>query len=488
MRRRALLRAGAATVGSTMLLGTGSSAADEHGYEPLGQLNLAGAKDAAVVDDVAYVAKSDGIVSIDISDPSDPTILAERTDLLGDRENGPLRRVWDVWPDGDRLLAPGPANPVRRSVNGFALFDISDPADPTVVADAETEFSIHNSFFEDGIVYLTGNGVPGNPLVAYSTENDDLEEIARWSPFDFDEEYESVNRRLRSLHDIYVRDGLAYLLYWDIGTFVVDVSDPTAPEYVTHFSDYDLEELVAITPREAAAEAITPEGNHHYGTLGDDGDIFVLGKESWAIEREDGSLDGGPDAVELWDVSDLDAPTRLSRIEPPESYDNTRSGQFTTSHNCDLVGDRLYTSWYFGGVKVHDVSDPANPEELAWWRDPGSTSFWTAQAGEPGEFFVGASADLGDAAGGFYTFPDRAGEQADPPSLTEPPGGSAGEDADGTAGEPNETENTTSPDSEDAPAGNESDGDDSVPGFEAIAGAAGIAGGAWALARRRDSE
>lgn len=34
-------------------------------------------------------------------------------------------------------------------------------------------------------------------------------------------------------HDVYVQDGLAYNAFWDAGVVVLDVSDPTSPEFVT---------------------------------------------------------------------------------------------------------------------------------------------------------------------------------------------------------------------------------------------------------------
>ncbi|MFB6227235.1 MAG: hypothetical protein ABEH88_01405 [Halobacteriales archaeon] len=67
-------------------------------------------------------------------------------------------------------------------------------------------------------------------------------------------------------------------------------------------------------------------------------------------------------------------------------------GLWTTAHNFEIHGDRLYSSWYRAGVKIHDISDPGSPELLAWWLRPRETSFWTAQVGVPGEFFIASSA------------------------------------------------------------------------------------------------
>ena len=61
----------------------------------------------------------------------------------------------------------------------------------------------------------------------------------------------------------------------------------------------------------------------------------------------------------------------MARIEPPEI------DGFRTSHNFDVTNNRLHVSWYAGGVTIHDVTDPAAPEEEGHYAAEGS-SFWTA--------------------------------------------------------------------------------------------------------------
>ena len=49
--------------------------------------------------------------------------------------------------------------------------------------------------------------------------------------------------------------------------------------------------------------------------------------------------------------------------------DDEAAGDFVI-HNNFLVGDTLYESWYTDGVRVLDVSDPAHPEEVAYFVPP----------------------------------------------------------------------------------------------------------------------
>ena len=464
-------------------------------FEPLGIVDIEGAKDAAVHHDgeVAYVAATDGFASVDISDPANPAVLAERRDIDTGEER-PFRGVWDLWPWEDRLAVVGPANPDPSSANGLALFDIADPAAPEQVAFFETDYYIHNSYFDDGIVYLAGNGLEPNAVVMVDVTADDPEEVGRWDLTEHEAAWGEVRRPFRPLHDLYVQDGIAYLAYWDAGTWIVDVSDPRDVTFISRIGDYTPEDLQTLEPPRSQFEWAIPPGNHHYTQVSDSGDLLAIGVESWTVDTGE-ELIGGPGSVHLYDVTDETEPEHLAEIEAPESYDQTREGQFTTAHNLDIVDDRLYTSWYFGGVKIHDVSDPGDPEELAWWRDPDVGSFWTAQSAVPGEYFVASSAgnvgaELGvdhavEPRAGLFVFPDRAGDQPDPPDLTAPPDG-RGESGEGsgngqsqTAGSEEETDGNNTDD-------DESNGvDETGPGFGVVAALTGLGGG-YLLRQRTD--
>jgi hypothetical protein len=224
-----------------------------------------------------------------------------------------------------------------------------------------------------------------------------------------------VGFRRRQTHDLYVQDDRVYVALWDTGTWILDVSDPSNPEFVTRFGDHSMEELTGAGSQAAGLE---PPGNSHYVQPNDDGSVVAVGKEAWDANN---SGSGGPGGIHFWDVSDPSSPEEIAAIEPNEADNNAYDGgTWTTSHNFDWDGDRLYTSWYQDGVKLFDVSDPANPERLSWWRQPEETSFWTAQCAVQGDFFVatslGTSLQNTDVAG-LFTFPDEAGEQENPPSL-----------------------------------------------------------------------
>ncbi len=112
-----------------------------------------------------------------------------------------------------------------------------------------------------------------------------------------------------------------------------------------------------------------------------------------------------------------------------EQHDSTVVESGATAHNFAWRGDRLYTSWYQGGVRVYDLADPADPRLLAAWRDPDRAQFFAARPAAEG--FVASSAaesEGGTEAGtglrsGLYTFPEPDADGRPAPTRTpvEPP-------------------------------------------------------------------
>ncbi|MFB6068995.1 MAG: LVIVD repeat-containing protein [Halobacterium sp.] len=497
MHRRDVLRSAALGAAALPFASSAVTAASQASYEPLGSVPLRGTKEVVVGDDgtTAYAATTDGFATVDVSDPANPEVLSEARALLADRENGPLSHIYDVKVDGDTLIVVGPANATREAtLQGMAVYDVSDPSLPERVGFHETDYPIHNAYLQDGVAYLTANDQEKNPVVVVDVSGDAPEEIARWSIVDHDEGWRDVNWFVRSNHDLYVHGDTLYVAHWDAGTWLVDVSDPASPEYVNDFGHYALEDLRNL--EQPYVEGYEVPGNAHYVAVNDDATLLASGAEAWDVRQTE--QDGGPGGIDLWDVSDPQNPEKLSFVEPPATPDATRDGTWTTSHNFDFHGDRLYTSWYRGGVKIHDVSDPANPEELAWWRQPEHAMFWTAQYVDDASFVAGNMTGSGDYPTGVYTFPNRAGEQPNPPeigggsttttttqstttttrSTTTTTATTQSTTTDGSSGG-----TTTAAGGDATTDGGESGG--SSPGFGAFAGLAAVSGAALAAWRRR---
>ncbi|ADB61933.1 LVIVD repeat protein [Haloterrigena turkmenica DSM 5511] len=471
MQRRAFLRAGGAAGAVLAVSGAavGTSTATPRAsqevpdsFEPLGQLELPDSDPAEVVIDdhgeTAYLATTYGFATVDLGDPTAPELLAERTRLEADGQE--FTRIFDVKVDGDRLAVVGPADEGFGEFNGFELYDVSDPADPAVVDRYETGFHIHNCFFADELLYVVNNGPDDTALVIYDTSDDDTEAVGRWSLLDHDPEWEDVYWYVHYLHDVTVHGDLAVFPFWDAGTYLVDVSDPSDPKYVSHVRDPDVSRDRSYGEREAVYGL---PGNDHYATVDDAGELLAVGREAWTTG---GSAPDGPGGIDLYDVTDPSAPEPLASIEPPESDDaSRRGGEWTTAHNFELRDGRLYSAWYQGGIKIHDVSDPAAPEGLAHWRATDDAALWTARVANDGATVVASSTSrlpATDIDGALYTFP--TGLESD--------GFETGGDDNGSDGDGNDSLS------------------DRVPGFGGLSTGIGLAGSAAALewVRRRGDD
>lgn len=513
MRRRDVLRSSAGALTLAGLGGVATAAQDDASYTPLGEVSIDGTQEVATTPngEFAAVAAGDGFAMVDVSSPDDPSIAAEHGTLLDDHEDGPMQMVADVKIDGDRLLVVGPNNPPRQSALPLAalLYDISDPANPEQLDVLEVDHAIHNSFFADGYAYLTTSDFEYEGAKIVDTSGDAFEVVNEFSIIDVQPKWEEVHGFLRSCHDLYVQGDYMYLAQWDAGTFIVDVSDKTSPELVGRAGGLPAEKLAQV-PRDSLGEVgIEPPGNAHYVAPDADGTHLYVGGESWDATPDDDRR--GASGIDVFDISDKSSPEKLTTIHPPGAEDEGRQGQFTTSHNFSVTDDRLYTSWYYGGVMVHDVSDPANPERLTWWRQPEESMFWGAKVAVEGEFFV-----AGDMNGAMKTFPDEAGEMADPPGVFTPPeeteivesvqwetyigdGESTTTESDDlnddstTTAEPTTdpptTEQTTEMDDDtEAPTETTEDDAGGSPGFGALAAAGGIGLGAARLMANADSD
>jgi hypothetical protein len=496
MRRRDVLRSTAAAAALPFASTAVTATSTQDAYAPLGVVDIEGTKEVVVDDagETAYAATTDGFATVDISDPETPELRTLEEPLLADHEDGALQMVYDVKLDGDTLVVVGPANATRQEqAQGMAVYDVSDPANPERTGFHETAFPIHNAYLADGVAYLTANDQVKNPVVLVDVAGDTIEELARWSNVDYDDAWAEVHWYLRSCHDVYVQDDVLYVAYWDAGTWLVDVSDPANPTYINHFGHYEAAELQDV--EQIGVEGLGLPGNAHYVAVNDDASLLATGAEAWDDDPDDG--DDGQGGIDVWDVSDPTDPEKLAFVAPPPTPNGTREGTWTTSHNFDFNGDRLYSSWYQGGVKVHDVSDPANPEELAWWRQPDQTRFWTAQYASEDAFVAGSMMGGADYPEGVYTFPNRAGEQADPPTLVD--GSSSAsttdqptEETTTTATTTTTTTATTTTTTTATPTTSETTtegGDESgggAPGFGVLAAISGVAGAALAAKRRLD--
>lgn len=430
-RRRDVLKV-ASALALTGATGIGSARQKERTLRLFSEEGVPGAAEAVTQNGYAYVARNagygdtaSGMTVVDWRQKGRPETVAE-VDLKDDLDGAGELEVKDVKVDGN---VAGLANDTETP-GGVAFYDVSSPSSPEFLSFYEPEppSNIHNLFIDGDHAYLT-LGEPENTDTDGDGERDlvrlfgdagteivDISDptnpthAATWL---LKEELPAYAKAgVNPNHDIYVQDGLCYNAFWDAGTIVLDVRDPSDPQFVTQFGaapEGDTEIRPWNTNEESIGEYIdevfplsrylAPPGNAHYVQPSPDGDHVFVGAETFR---------GEPGGIDVWDVSDLDAPTQVGRIDPPDIEG------FRTSHNFDVTANRLHASWYEGGVRVYDITDPSDPEELAAY-DPDGYSFWTAVT-ERG-FTIGSAygGGSGDNSGLVFLSNDRGRKQ--PPAF-----------------------------------------------------------------------
>lgn len=376
--------------------------------------SVAGAMEVVTEQNHAYVATGDGMAVVDIRNPGRPETVAT-VDLASDIEanlgiEDPSVEILDVKVDGD--IAALANNDGAENPGGISLYDVSDPANPQFLSQYDPDLggpspgaNIHNCFLADGYAYLTvaepwnvdtdGDGEREEVWffgdtgvdIADISDPSNPENASTWLLKDVaPAEAKSIRA---PCHDIYVQNDVCYAALWDAGTAALDVSDPENPTLISKFGSV-LDASDAVPPWDVETDFgaylaqywdivayLTAPGNAHYVQHSPDGNHVYVGAETFPKDvgiSDPGLNDYG--GITVFDTSDLENPVEVARIDPPV-IDEDDTGKLFTSHNFDVTANRLYSSWYHGGVHVYDITDPANPERLAGY-DPDGYAFWTA--------------------------------------------------------------------------------------------------------------
>jgi hypothetical protein len=251
----------------------------------------------------------------DISDPASP--------ILTDSIQVDARRINDVMANPDENFAIMTREGAANRVNGIVILDITDPLHPTVAGEyTETvPGGVHTTWIVGELVYATHNGT-GDMRIIDVSDRANPKEVGRWG----------MDHQNRVLHDIFIKDGIAYLSYWDDGLVILDLGgvgkggSPTQPVFVSRIN--------------------YPEGNTH--TAWRWKDYVFVGDE---IFPETWDMDAPIDArgyIHVIDVSDIENPVEVAKYEVPESG----------AHNIWIEDEEetLYIAYYQAGLRALDVS------------------------------------------------------------------------------------------------------------------------------------
>ena len=293
---------------------------------------------------VAYLGTHGGgdrLYSIDISDPTRPTVV--------DSIQSNTRLVNDVMTtaDGNYLVFTREGASDRR--NGIVVADTHDPLHPKAVAEftAGVTGGVHSAYVytqpKYGThVYLT-NDATGAVHIVDINDPAHPKEVATWKT-------PGSDNSGRYVHDVDVRDGILYGAWWNGGLVMLDVGNgikggsPSEPKLIAQYK-YDLDKLYRDV--EAVSGPGFTRGTHtawrhgRYVFIADE--VYRNGPVAGAKDAASSRMYG---TLQVLDVTDIEHPKAVASYTP----------EYGGVHNVWVVGDTLYLGAYDGGFHVFDIS------------------------------------------------------------------------------------------------------------------------------------
>jgi len=292
----------------------------------------------------------DRIYAIDLSNPAQPAVT--------DSVVVDARTINDLMTTEDGKYGVLTREGASNRKNGIVVLSFEDPAHPKPIAEfTETVTGgVHSTYVYRGYVYLTDDAT-GSMRVIDIRDPYKPRQVARWET--------PRSSAGRMLHDIDVKDGLAYLSYWNDGLVVLDVGNgikggsPERPALVSQLK-YDLNALYREV--EAVGGPGFIRGTH---TAWRAGKYVFVGDEVFSAKprpTEGGGVIGLGRAygrLHVVDVSDLTSPKIVAHYEPKDGG----------THNVWVAGDTLYLGDYQGGLRVLDISGELKGDLLRQGRE-----------------------------------------------------------------------------------------------------------------------
>src|SRR5579859_3520638 len=194
----------------------------------------------------AYLSTiADKVFVYDIADPANPKLL--------DSLKVDARIINDISTTPDEKIGVFTREGASNRKNGIVFLDTSDPSHLKVLSEytATVTGGVHSAYIDGHYVYITDDATGSLRIIDFQDVKHP-KEVARWqteNPTDvtISTEIGSMSSG-RYLHDLQVKDGLAYLAYWRDGLVILDVGNgmaggtPENPKLVTqyHFNHYEL--------------------------------------------------------------------------------------------------------------------------------------------------------------------------------------------------------------------------------------------------------
>ena len=306
---------------------------------------------------------------------------------------------------------------VQGRNNGTAFVDISDPSNPVFLGDLPLTEGAMPSMWRDMKVFANHAFIVADNAGPHGMQVFDLTRLRDVSSppvsFDADAHYDGI----ASAHNIVLNEGTGFAYAVGAsgggetcggGLHMIDVREPTNPTFAGCFSDpatghsgtgysHDAQciryhgpdpdyqdreiclganenalSIADVTDKDATtvlASASYPNTAYlHQGWVTDDHRYFFMNDE---LDELSGNV--SKTRTLIWDISDLEEPVLVK-----EHFGVTGS----SDHNLYVHGDLMYQANYVSGLRILDISNPEEPEEVGF--------FDTVPAGEDVPGFAGA--------------------------------------------------------------------------------------------------
>ncbi len=307
----------------------------------------------------AYLSTiADKVFVYDIADPANPKLL--------DTLKVDARIINDISTTPDEKIGVFTREGASNRKNGIVFLDTSDPSHLKVLSEYTTTVTggVHSAYIDSHYVYLTDDAT-GSLRVIDFQDVKHPQEVARWEAqnptvVSMETKHGTVTSG-RYLHDLQVKDGLAYLAYWRDGLIILDVGNgmaggsPENPKLVSqfHFNHYELYGDGWL----AGTHSVFRYKNYLF--VGDE--VFPA-----IFELDDRDRIPVRAICHVMDVSDIKHPKEVAQYEVPEGG----------SHNFWAANDMLYEGYYSGGARVLDISGELRGDLYRQGRE--IARFWTA--------------------------------------------------------------------------------------------------------------
>lgn len=279
---------------------------------------------------------ADQVQVYDISDPKNPK--------LTDTVKVDARVVNDVSLTADGKIGVLTREGASSRKNGIVFLDTTDLAHPKVLSEyTETVTGgVHSAYVDGQHVYLTDDATGSMRVISFKDPKNP-KEVARWEvPLRGPKpSSEGFGEGGRYLHDVQIKDGLAYLAYWRDGLVILDIGagikggSPESPKLVSQLR-FNHNELYGDGWLAGTHEVYRYK---NYVFVGDE--VFPAQFDIMAKNRIPAR-----GVLHVVDVSDINNPRKVAEYAVPEGG----------AHNVWVKDDILVMGYYGGGGRVLDVS------------------------------------------------------------------------------------------------------------------------------------